>query len=370
MTERVKKLREQSVTAIPRVSLERALLMTEYYQEGAFLSPPVRRAMAFKYIMEKKEICLNDGELIVGERGPAPKATYTFPELCCHTLEDLDILNSSEKVWFRVSDETKQQFKEKLIPFWKGKTIREKIFEEMTEEWKEAYAAGIFTEFMEQRAPGHTALDGKIYRKGMLGFKKDVDEALSLLDFIDDPEAHSKSDELKGMKIRSHGMSTKIVSALGATPVAMPMSDSYDALQRGVTDGIICPLEALEGWKLGEVVKSTTQDFSCAYTSAFFVTLNKDKWNSLPPDTQKIIEKVNEEWIEPLGKIWDEIDKSGREFTLKLGNQIISLPKEEEEKWTKATRPIFDEYVTTMKAKGLPAEEALKFCQDYLKKNQ
>jgi len=118
MTERVKKLRQQSVTAIPHLSPERALSITEYYQEGAYLSPPVRRAMVFKRIMEKKEICINDGELIVGERGPAPKATSTFPELCCHTREDLDILDSREKVWFRVSEETKRQFEEKLIPFW------------------------------------------------------------------------------------------------------------------------------------------------------------------------------------------------------------------------------------------------------------
>ena len=113
MTERVKKLREQSVTAIPHLSAERALLMTEFYREGAFLSPPIRRAMAFKRIMENKEICINDGELIVGERGPAPKATSTFPELCCHTQEDLEILNSREKVWFRVSEETKKEFEEK-----------------------------------------------------------------------------------------------------------------------------------------------------------------------------------------------------------------------------------------------------------------
>jgi pyruvate formate-lyase/glycerol dehydratase family glycyl radical enzyme len=201
VTERVKKLREQSVSAIPHLSPERALLITEFYRQDTTVSPPLRRAMAFKWIMEKKDICINDGELIVGERGPSPKATCTFPELCCHTLEDLDILDRREKVWFRVSEETKKEFDEKLIPFWKGQTIREKIFEEMSDEWKEAYAAGIFTEFMEQRAPGHTVLDDKIYRKGMLGFKKDVDDALRSLDFIHDPEAHAKSEELKAMNI-------------------------------------------------------------------------------------------------------------------------------------------------------------------------
>jgi len=201
MTDRVRKLREQSINAIPHVSPERALLMTEFYQEGSFVSPPMRRALAFKRIMEQKEICVNDGELIVGERGPAPKATYSFPELCCHTIEDLDILNSREKVWFRVSEDTKRQFEEKIIPFWKGKTIREKIFEEMTDEWKAAYEAGIFTEFMEQRAPGHTVLDDKIYRKGMLEFKQEIEQSLASLDFIEDPEAYSKQEELKAMSV-------------------------------------------------------------------------------------------------------------------------------------------------------------------------
>ena len=201
MTERVKKLREQSINAIPHLSRERALLVTEFYQEGASLSPPMRRAMTLKRIMERKEICVNDGELIVGERGPAPKATYTFPELCCHSTRDLDILNTREKVWFRVSDETKKLYNEKIIPFWKGKTIREQIFNEMTREWNEAYAAGMFTEFMEQRAPGHTVLDDKIYRKGMLDFKRDIEESLRSLDFINDPEAHSKSDELRAMSV-------------------------------------------------------------------------------------------------------------------------------------------------------------------------
>jgi len=201
MTERVRKLREQSINAIPHVSPERARLMTEFYQEGAFFSPPMRRAVAFKRIMEKKEICINDGELIVGERGPAPKATYTFPELCCHSLQDLDILNSREKVWFRVNDETKNQYGVTIIPFWKGKTIREKIFEEMTDEWKAAYEAGIFTEFMEQRAPGHTVLDDKIYRKGMLEFKREIEASVRSLDFIEDPEAYEKREELRAMSI-------------------------------------------------------------------------------------------------------------------------------------------------------------------------
>jgi TRAP-type C4-dicarboxylate transport system substrate-binding protein len=177
-------------------------------------------------------------------------------------------------------------------------------------------------------------------------------------------------EDLKGMKIRGTGTTTKIVTILGATPVAMPMPDTYDALNRGVVDGVVCPLEALDGWKLGEVIKSTTQDFGASYNLTFFVVMNKDKWNSLPPDVQKIIEQVNEEWIEKHGRNWDAIDKPGMDLSLKLGNKIISLSAEENAKWAKAVQPLFDDYVKEKTAKGLPAEEALKFCRDRLKQLQ
>jgi len=177
-------------------------------------------------------------------------------------------------------------------------------------------------------------------------------------------------EEIKGMRIRSTGLSAKVVSALGGIPVAMPMGETYDALQRGMVEGSMAPMEALEGWKWGEVVKCTTENFGSAYSTGFFVVMNKDKWNALSPDIQKIIEKINLEWIEKTGTLWDEIDKSGKTFSLKLGNQIISLPKEEDQKWAKAVRPILDEYEHHMRAKGLPGEEALKFCIDHLRKNQ
>jgi pyruvate-formate lyase len=168
MTERVARLREQSLEARPTLSTERAELITEFYrQDLGPVSAPVRRALAFRYLMEHKTVYIGDGELIVGEKGPFPKAAPTYPELCCHSLEDLDILNSREKIPFIVTPQARQVYAEVIIPFWRGKSMRDLIFREMTDEWKAAYEAGIFTEFMEQRAPGHTVLDDKIYRKGM-----------------------------------------------------------------------------------------------------------------------------------------------------------------------------------------------------------
>ncbi len=174
-------------------------------------------------------------------------------------------------------------------------------------------------------------------------------------------------EDLKGMRIRSTGLSAKVVSALGGIPVAMPMGDTYDALKRGMVEGSMAPQEALQGWKWGEVVKFTTESFGSAYSTAFFVAMNKEKWNALPPEIQKIIEQVNKEWITKTGKNWDAIEKAGRDFTLKLGNQIISLSPEENQIWAKAARPILDDYVSSMKAKNLPGEEALKFCLEKLK---
>ena len=203
MSERVARLRQQSLDAVPSVSSERAELLTEFYRqnEGRMMSAPVRRALACQYLMEHKTIYINEGELIVGEKGPAPKAAPTYPELCCHSLEDLDILNSREKISFKVSPETRQIYEETIIPFWRGKTMRELLFAEMTEEWKAAYEAGVFTEFMEQRSPGHTVLDDKIYHKGMLDFKQDIQRSLNSLDYLNDPEAYDKQEELKAMDI-------------------------------------------------------------------------------------------------------------------------------------------------------------------------
>ena len=195
MTDRVRRLRQQSLEAQETLSAERAELMTAFYQQDlGLMSAPVQRARAFLYLMEHKTICINEGELIVGEKGPAPKATPTYPELCCHTLEDLDILDSREKISFAVSPETRQTFQENVIPCWRGKTMRELIFSEMTPEWKAAYEAGIFTEFMEQRSPGHTVLDDKIYHKGMLDFKSDIRRSLENLDYMNDPGAYAKRE--------------------------------------------------------------------------------------------------------------------------------------------------------------------------------
>ncbi|MDP4185886.1 MAG: pyruvate formate lyase family protein, partial [Bacteroidota bacterium] len=203
MNERIQKLREQSLNAINRISAERAILVTEFYKDKAYegLSVPVRRAKAFEYILKHKTICINEGELIVGERGPAPKATPTYPEICVHSLQDLEILDSRPKVSFKVDDETRKVYEEVIIPFWTGKTNRERIMNSMTEEWKEAYAAGLFTEFQEQRAPGHTVCGNKIFHKGMLDIKKDVELSIQNLDFINDPNAFDKREELKAMAI-------------------------------------------------------------------------------------------------------------------------------------------------------------------------
>jgi len=202
MTERVQKLRQQSLDTRETLSSERAELMTAFYQyDLGPVSTPVRRALSFQYLMEHKTICINDGELIVGEKGPEPKSAPTFPELCCHTLDDLDILNSRPLTSFKVSAGTRQVYAETVIPYWEGKSLRDLIFAEMTPEWLAAYEAGIFTEFMEQRAPGHTVLDDKIYRRGMLDFRAEIDEQLANLDYLHDSDAYDKQELLKAMRI-------------------------------------------------------------------------------------------------------------------------------------------------------------------------
>jgi len=203
MNIRIKKLREQSLNAINYISHERALLVTNFYRnnKNAQISTPVKRALALKHILSNKEIFINENELIIGERGPAPKATPTYPEICLHSTKDLEILDSRPKVSFKVSAETKRIYEDIIIPFWRGKTIREKIFDAMESEWINSYEAGIFTEFLEQRAPGHTVSGNKIYSKGMLNIKADIKKTLDKLKNTETSEAVKKREELMAMEI-------------------------------------------------------------------------------------------------------------------------------------------------------------------------
>ncbi|HKK42028.1 MAG TPA: trans-4-hydroxy-L-proline dehydratase [Bacteroidales bacterium] len=203
LTERVRRLREQSLNTVESISVERAVLVTEFYSsdEARELSAPVRRARAFEYILRNKKLFINDGELIVGERGPAPKATPTYPEISLHSLKDLDILDSRDKVSFRVSREVRDIYRDEIIPFWKGRSNRDRIMNLMQPGWIDAYEAGVFTEFQEQRAPGHTVLGYKMFRTGFLKIKEEIKESVDSLDFYNDPEACARLEELKAMDI-------------------------------------------------------------------------------------------------------------------------------------------------------------------------
>ena len=203
ISERVRNLREQSINAKESLSAERAKLITEFYRSAGAneLSAPVKRAKAFEYFLKNKKICINNGELIVGERGPCPKATPTYPEICLHSMQDLEILNSRPKVSFRVDNEVRRIYHEEIIPYWQGKSNRDRIMSYMSPQWLKAYEAGIFTEFQEQRAPGHTVAGYKVFTTGFLQLKDEIKRAMVGLNAMTDPDYIDKYEELKAMEI-------------------------------------------------------------------------------------------------------------------------------------------------------------------------
>ena len=202
MNDRIKRLRQLSFESTPSLSIERALIETNFYKDNYGKYPvPILRALNFLEICKNKAIYIGADELIVGERGPKPKSVPTFPELTCHSVEDLQILNSREMQRYTISQEDIDTYEREVIPYWKGRTQRERIFSHVPAEWKEAYEIGMFTEFMEQRAPGHTSLDGKVYKYGLLDLKERIADELASLDFMNDPEATDKQEELTAMSV-------------------------------------------------------------------------------------------------------------------------------------------------------------------------
>ena len=202
MNDRIRRLRQQSVETPATLTIERALIETAFYKENYGKYPvPVLRAKNFYEICAKKAIYIGDDELIVGERGPRPKAVPTFPELTCHSVEDLRVLDTRDLQAYHISQEDIDTYAREVIPYWEGKTQRERIFGHVSKEWEDAYHAGVFTEFMEQRAAGHTAMDGKMYHTGLLDLKERIRERIAALDYINDPEATDKQQELEAMSI-------------------------------------------------------------------------------------------------------------------------------------------------------------------------
>jgi len=202
INERIAKLREESVTAQVKISSERARLITEFYKSDLpkGKSIPVQRALAFKYLMEHVSLPVEDGQLIVGLRGTGPNEVPTYPEICVHSMEDLDVLDSRENMPYKVDEETRELYKNEIIPFWKGRAMRDIIFENLPQEWIDAYEAGVWTEFMEQRAPRHTAGGARIFKMGVLDIKEEIKKKMEELD-PSDPEYYEKMEELKAMDI-------------------------------------------------------------------------------------------------------------------------------------------------------------------------
>ena len=185
--------------------------------------------------------------------------------------------------------------------------------------------------------------------------------------FFHTKTAVNKIEDLKGLRIKSDANTSKVVAAAGGTPTTMPMLETYDALKRGLADGVLLPIETLKGWKFGEVCKFTYINHGNAYGNGFFIAMNKERWNAMPKDIQQIIDKLNEEWFEKQAKVWNDMDEEGLEFAKTTGQKIVYASPEEETKMRARMTPVLDAYVKSMKEKGLQGEEVLKWCLDYLK---
>ena len=223
---RIARLRQESVGTAVKVSGERATLITEFYSSGQAegQSVPVQRALAFKYLMERVSIPVEDGQLIVGLRGTGPNEVPTFPEISTHTMADLEALDSRSKMPYKVDGKTMELYRRTVIPFWNSTSMRDLIFSSLSKEWKDAYEAGIFTEFMEQRAPGHTAGGRRIYEIGVLDLKNEIHVAAAGLN-PSDPNYSGGKEELKAMEIAADAIvayanryATKLEDMAGTEP--------------------------------------------------------------------------------------------------------------------------------------------------------
>lgn len=278
-TERTRKLREKSTKGCtPKLSMERAVLLTEAYKkyEGK-VSAPVLRGLAFKHIMENRTLYLEKGSLIVGEKGHEPWAAPTFPELCCHTIEDFENMNNRERVYFRTSKEDIKIQRDLIIPYWKDRAMMTKMNKLLSKEWIDLFEGGLFTEFLQQRGPGHTVADGKIYHTGYEDFYNRIQNKIDSLDFNNDLDAIKKKEEYEGMKLVCEGM--------------MIMGDRYAQLARDLAQKEEDPEWKKELLDLAEVCdvvpRQAPKTFRQAVQMYWFthigVTVEMNNWDAYSP---------------------------------------------------------------------------------------
>jgi len=277
-TDRIRALRKRSVESTPSLSMERAVLLTEAYQRHlGTCSPPVLRGKAFLHLMEQRTLHLEKDTLIAGEKGHKPWAAPTFPELCCHSLDDLSNMNDREHVFFKVSEEDRKIQENLIIPYWQGRAMMTRMNAMLPKEWHDLFQAGLFTEFLMQRGPGHTVADGKIYEKGYLDFIDDIDREILSLDFNNDMDALNKREELLGMKLVCQGM--------------IVMGERYAALARRMAQEESDPKWKDELLKLAEVCdvvpKNKPETYRQALQMYWFthigVTLEMNNWDAYSP---------------------------------------------------------------------------------------
>jgi len=185
--------------------------------------------------------------------------------------------------------------------------------------------------------------------------------------FIETRKEIKSTADVKGLRIKANAENADIVKNLGGAPVTQPITETYDSLSKGLLDGVLLPIEALQGWKLGEVLKTCLENLGTSYMTSLYSIVNKNKWNSISKADRKAIEKINEEYAVKFGKTWVELDKKSKDWSIQKGMNFVKVSKEEEAQTMEKMKPILADYVKKMASKGLPGDQALKFCQDYIK---
>ena len=174
-------------------------------------------------------------------------------------------------------------------------------------------------------------------------------------------------EDMAGLKIRATGQMAEVIKLLGAAPVPLQMPDVYESLKRGVIDGVTVDLSPLKYWKFSEVVKHTTASWPLGTTYAFYFVMNKNKWNKLSPDAQKVMTEVAMEAKDKQAALWNEMDIEGRDLFLSQGGELIELSDTEIEKWKNAVQPVIGAYKKSMVSKGFKESDVdgwLKFISE------